>query len=125
MEVTFNLKNYLTKTANYEGAQGYMRAQTRAWMNCSKMKMEAGSKPQEAWMSCCDEFQKGDQGFEWVGKYASETLPKLQKEGDYQLQMGQYWNQIKKKIAAGKTPGQAVMEVLEDFQKAGAQIPAR
>jgi len=125
---TFNLKAFIQKRANYEGAQGYMRAQTRAWMNCTKLKMQAGSQPQEAWFSCCDEFQKGDQKMDWVSKYASDAgwILKVAEYGEYQLQMGPYWDKIQKKVkSGGKTMGQAVMEALEEFQNEGSKIPSR
>jgi hypothetical protein len=118
-EHEFNYKSFLQKRANYEGAQGYMRAQSRAWMNCTKRKMEDGTEPQEAWFSCCDEFQKGDQNMEWVSKYASEDSDKLLKTADdYQVQMAPYWEKIHQKVRlAGKTLDQAVVEVVKELRE--------
>ena len=130
MEKTFNLKRWLEKQANYEGAQGYIRAQTRAWMNCTKLKLDAGMGAQEAWDSCCDEFQKGDKQLGWVSKYAGEDVAeKLRKQseqagGGYQLQMGEYWERIKKKMAGGMTTGQAVLATLKECEQDGAKIPS-
>ena len=126
---TFNLKRYLEKKANYEGAQGYWKAQTRAWMNCTKTKLDAGMSAQEAWQGCLDEYQKGDDNMGWVGTYAADALDKLKKQaqvsnGGDQMQMGAYWDRIKKKVDEGKTVGQAVLETLDECSKDAEKIPS-
>lgn len=82
MEKTFNLKSFMTKTANLdnEGSHGYFLAQQRAWMNCSKCKREKGKSAQEAWQECFDEFQKGDRKMSWLENYASDEVQNVKKE---------------------------------------------
>jgi len=74
MTNTFNLKKFikaeLTKTAFYEGAQGYMNSQTRAWQNCYKSKCNQGKDPQESWNGCMEEYQKSAQKAEWLLNYS-------------------------------------------------------
>ena len=131
MSKTFNLKKYLEKQAsNYsEGAQGYFLAQTRAWMNCTKIKLEAGMGAQEAWQSCLEDYEKSDGTLGWVGKYASDLSTELEKQGQaagggYQLQMDPYWDRIKSKMGKGKTAGQAVLETLDECKKDADKIPS-
>jgi len=69
MKKLFNLKQY-TKKAFYEGAQGYMKPQTRAMQNCYKCKSEEGKSPQEAWKDCLEEYQEAGSS-DWSLKYAS------------------------------------------------------
>jgi hypothetical protein len=128
--MTFNLKKYLEKTANYEGAQGYFLGQTRAWINCTKRHLDAGSTPNDAWNGCLDEYQKGDGCMSWVKKYAADLADELQKRGqisggDYQLQMAPYWDRIDKKVKAGKSVGEAVMETLDECKKDADKIPPK
>ena len=69
MKKAFNLKQY-TKTAFYEGAQGYMKPQTRAWQNCYKCKSDEGKGPQKAWDECMNEYQEAGSS-DWAVKYSS------------------------------------------------------
>ena len=69
MKKTFNLKQY-TKKAFYEGAQGYIKPQTRAWQNCYKCKSDKGKGPQEAWDECLKEYQEFSSS-DWSLKYSS------------------------------------------------------
>tara|TARA_Y100000310_G_scaffold79638_1_gene76282 strand:- start:594 stop:890 length:297 start_codon:yes stop_codon:yes gene_type:complete len=87
-------------------------------MNCSKCKLDAGMGAQEAWESCLEEFQKGDQKLEWVGQYAGggvkEAIEKKAQMEGAQPQMPAYWDKIKAHMETGMTPGQAVMEALKE-----------
>lgn len=112
--LTFNLKRYLEKTANYEGVQGYWKGQTRAWQNCCKAKLDKGSNPQKAWQGCLDEYQTGEGNMAWAGKYAADSSPSLQKQAS---EMAPYHNQIMAKIATGKTTAQAVMETIKELAR--------
>ena len=112
MQKTFNLKSFLEKTANYEGAQGYMLAQTRAWMNCTKQKLASKMSPQDAWQSCLDEFQKGDKKMSWVGKYASELSSKITQEGS------DYSEKLAANVKAGMPLSEAVVAAIEECGKA-------
>ncbi len=67
----FNLKQY-TKKAFYEGAQGYMKPQTRAWQNCYKCKSDEGKGPQDAWNECLKEYQEAGSS-NWAVKYSSSN----------------------------------------------------
>lgn len=73
----FNFSKWLTKHANYEGAQGYWVAQTRAWSNCLKCKRDAGKGAQEAWQGCIDEYQKKAGSDDWLYDYASDIKDKI------------------------------------------------
>jgi len=66
---SFNLSKY-TKKAFYEGAQGYMKPQTRAMQNCYKCKSDGGKGPQEAWNECMEEYQEASSS-DWSLKYSS------------------------------------------------------
>ena len=129
MEKIFNLKNFLAKKANYEGAQGYFVGQTRAWMNCTKKGLDAGKSPNDSWMGCLEEYQKGDGCMSWVEKHASDAADELKKRGQvagqYQLQMASYWDRIDKKVKAGMDIGNAVMETLEECKKDAQKIPLK
>jgi len=110
MEKTFNLKKHLEKTAFYEGAQGYMQAQTRAWMNCVRAKLASGKGPQDCWMGCLEEYQKGEGRLDWVQKYAQDLADKFPQEGVTHL--GSYAEAITKKVAAGQPVSNAVSEAI-------------
>jgi hypothetical protein len=69
MKKAFNLKQY-TKQAFYEGAQGYMKPQTRGMQNCYKCKSDEGKSPQQAWDECRDEYQEANSS-DWAVKYSS------------------------------------------------------
>ena len=69
MKKAFNLKQYI-KTAFYEGAQGYMKDQTRAWQNCYKQQCDKKKGPQEAWTTCMEEYQKADNKGKWTLGYS-------------------------------------------------------
>tara|TARA_R110000824_G_scaffold148242_3_gene317840 strand:+ start:18861 stop:19073 length:213 start_codon:yes stop_codon:yes gene_type:complete len=69
----FNLKQY--RTAYYEDGRGLMQNQSRSWMNCYKVKVEGGMKPQAAWDSCLKDYQNLDDG-KWAIKYASKKSKK-------------------------------------------------
>ena len=63
MKKAFNLKNYMTKTAFYDDARGYILKGSRAWPNCIKHKMDGDKKSkQEAYMSCIEEYNTWDSG---------------------------------------------------------------
>ena len=66
---TFNLSKF-RKKAYYEDARGLMQTQSRSWMNCYKLKVDAGMGPQKAITSCMDEYQTLGNG-NWAFKYAS------------------------------------------------------
>lgn len=71
---TFNLDTF-RKKAYYEDAKGLMQTQSRSWMNCYKMKVDAGITPQKAIDSCMSEYQTLDNG-DWAFKYASAISDK-------------------------------------------------
>ena len=110
MEKTFNLHNYMQKTANmaYEGSQGYFLAQQRAWMNCSKCKRVAGKTAQDAWQECFDEFQKGDRKLSWLESYAKEESSRVAKESAVD-----YSEDIVKLASGGMAVGAAVTTALQ------------
>ena len=66
----FNLDKF-RKQAYYEDAKGLMQNQSRSWMNCYKMKVDAGISPHEAITACMDEYQSRGKG-DWALKYASK-----------------------------------------------------
>ena len=128
--MSFNLKKFLEKRATYEGAQGYFLGQTRAWINCTKKRLDAGSTPNDAWTECLEDYQKGGGGMSWVEKHAADLADDLKKrgqtsDGDCQLQMAPYWDRIGKKVKAGKSVGEAVMETLDECKKDAEKIPAK
>ena len=112
MNKTFNLKTYLEKTAFYEGAQGYMQAQTRAWMNCVRARLASGEGPQDCWMGCLEEYQKGDGRIEWVQKYAQDLADKFPQEG---VTHTSYADAIMKKVATGQPVNKAVAESIQEI----------
>ena len=65
MEKKFNLKDF-RKKAFYEGARGYMQAETRAKQVCYKCKYDEGKTPQEAWNECNDEYNEASNKDTWV-----------------------------------------------------------
>lgn len=65
---TFNLAKF-EKQASYDSAKGLIQAQTRAFMNCYKMKMDKGMGAWEAWKSCSEEYNKSAQS-DWSIKYS-------------------------------------------------------
>jgi hypothetical protein len=65
----FNLSKF-RKQAYYEDAKGLMQTQSRSWMNCYKMKVDAGISPQKAINGCISEYQTLSKG-DWAVKYAS------------------------------------------------------
>ena len=67
--MTFNLNSF-RKKAYYEDAKGLMQGQSRAWMNCYKIKVSSGISPQEAINSCMEEYQDQSKS-NWSVKYAS------------------------------------------------------
>jgi len=128
----FNLQKYLFRGTNYNGIQGYWATQTRAWQNCVGCKQKHNKSAQEAWEECLNEYQKGDGALGWISKYIpceeSDGIQKLAQTimgGGYQLQMGSYWERIKKKQKQGKTTGEAVMETLQECQKDARKIPSK
>ena len=70
MKKVFNLKTYI-KEAFYEDVRGYWTGQSRAWMNCYKLKSDEGTAPQEAWNSCLGEYQKSMDKADWVLNYTA------------------------------------------------------
>ena len=79
-ESGFNMKAYLSKQSHYEGVQGYMVAQTRAWQNCVKCKQDAGKTAQEAWQDCINEYGGKKSNEEWGYEYASDVNDKIKKK---------------------------------------------
>ena len=71
---TFNLSKF-KKKAYYEDAKGLMQTQSRSWMNCYKLKVDAGMGPQKAITSCMEEYQTLSNG-DWALKYVSATKDK-------------------------------------------------
>jgi hypothetical protein len=65
---TFNLKNF-NKNAFYDGGKPGVQVQTRAFMNCYKLKLDKGMGAQESWESCLSEYNKGERG-EWSLNYS-------------------------------------------------------
>lgn len=123
MKKTFNLKNFMVKKAQYEGVQGYMIAQTRAWQNCVRCKQASGKGAQEAWEKCLEEYQKTQGTFDWISnnchKDESEGLSKKAQ----QLQMGPYWEGIKLYKGKGMTTAEAVSLALKDCETVAKNIP--
>ena len=72
MKKVFNLKQYIKK-AFYEDVRGYWNGQSRAWMNCYKLKSDKGIAPQEAWNSCLGEYHKARSKSDWVLSYTSDN----------------------------------------------------
>jgi len=74
----FNLKEQKTleRKAFYEGVQGYMRMETRAWQNCYKQKYDAGMTPHNAWEDCLNSYQKAGNKADWLLKNASSDKEK-------------------------------------------------
>ncbi len=72
MKKTFNLKSQRLKMvkAYYDGGQGVIKGMTRSWMNCYKIKCDAGMGPGKAWDSCRDEFQEALSKSDWRMKYS-------------------------------------------------------
>ena len=114
---TFNLKQYLTKQANYEGIQGYFVAQTRSWQNCVRAKLNKGASAQDAWQGCVDDYQKAPNNMDWVSKNTHEDELKKSAQYGAQFQMGSYWHKIKKHQKNGLTVAQAVMEALKECEQ--------
>ncbi len=67
----FNLSKF-KRQAYYEDAKGLMQTQSRSWMNCYKVKVDAGMNPQKAIDGCMDEYQSLNKN-DWAVKYASGT----------------------------------------------------
>lgn len=76
----FNMKDFLSKSAHYEGVQGYMVSQTRAWQNCVKCKQDAGKSAQESWQECINEYSGKKSNDEWSYEYASDVSDKIKKK---------------------------------------------
>ena len=70
---TFNLKKYM-KTAFYEDVRGYWNGQSRAWMNCYKLKCDNGMGPQKAWDGCLKDYQEAIDKSTWVLSYTSDKI---------------------------------------------------
>ena len=75
MKKSFNLQKYI-KTAFYEDVRGYWNGQSRAWMNCYKLKCDKGMEPQAAWNGCLADYQKSASKSTWVLDYASDKIDK-------------------------------------------------
>lgn len=123
MKKTFNLKSFIEKRANYEGAQGYMVAQTRAWQNCVRCKQADGDSAQEAWEKCLEEYQKTNGTTDWVAKNCHKDEKEGLAKSAQQLQMGGYWDVIKKYKSKGMTTAEAVSFALKDCETAAKNIP--
>ena len=67
-KVIFNLDKF-TKKAFYEGGKGLIAPQTRAMMNCTKIKRDKGMSAQEAWNSCIEEYNNNKKN-DWSSKYS-------------------------------------------------------
>ena len=123
MKKTFNLKKHIERVAYYEGVQGYMVAQTRAWQNCVKCKMDDGNGAQESWEKCLDEYQKTAGTIDWIEKNCGKTVTASVAKEAQQLQMGSYWEEIRKYKGQGLTTAQAVSRALKDCEKNAGRIP--
>ena len=123
MKKTFNLKSFIEKRAYYEGVQGYMVAQTRAWQNCVRCKQSEGNGAQESWQKCLDEYQKTAGTFDWIAKNCHKDEKEgLEKEAQ-QVQMGSYWEKIKSYKGKGLTTAEAVSKALKDCEVEAKNIP--
>jgi hypothetical protein len=109
---TFNLKSYLKKQSSYEGAQGYFSAQSRAWCNCFKNKIEANKRPQEAWQDCLKEYNADAGNSTWALKYAGES-GKIYKSADSDTQT--YKEIIQENIESGMPIKLAIFKALNYF----------
>ena len=123
MKKTFNLKNFLEKKAYYEGVQGYMVAETRAWQNCVRCKMKDGKGAQESWESCLDEYQKMAGTTDWIEKNCTKIEKEAVTKTAEQLQMGVYWEKINGYRKKGMTTAEAVDMALRDCENAAKNIP--
>jgi hypothetical protein len=124
MNKTFNLKNFMEKKAHYEGVQGYMVAQTRAWQNCVRCKMADGKGAHDSWEKCLEEYQETQGTIDWVAKNCHKDENEGVEKTAQQLQMGGYWERIKGYKSKGMTTAQAVSLALKDCEKAAQGIPA-
>jgi hypothetical protein len=70
MTKTFNLKQYMTKTAYYDDGKGSMVSQTRSFQNCYKQQCDKKKGPQDAWNTCLEEYQKSGDKDKWVLNYS-------------------------------------------------------
>lgn len=106
----FNLKTYLEKKASYEGAQGYFSAQSRAWNNCYKKKLDSDTNASDAWCECLDEYQSTSGNAAWAIKHAGVSADKLQKDAEG----SSYADVIRRKIDEGLQPKRAIFEALDE-----------
>jgi len=110
----FNLSQHLTqltKTANYEGAQGYFVLQRRAWQNCVRCKLNDKKSAHAAWQECLDEYQKTGNNLEWASAHVAEKVIK-----SAQVQVGTYGHRVQRYQQQGLTVAQAVMRTLVECQ---------
>lgn len=114
--MTFNLKSFLTKQASYEGLQGYWSAQSRAWCNCFKQKLEASKdkSAQKAWQTCLDEYNKDAGNTSWALKYAGGEKIKKEASGGNEES---YKEEISKNISKGMPIRNAIMNAAYSFLK--------
>lgn len=110
----FNLKKFLKKQASYEGAQGYFSAQSRAWCNCFRDKLRSSKKPQQAWESCLEEYDKAGGNAPWALKYAAKNSAGLQKEAELQEDKS-YGETIHKNLESGLSIKAAIFKALHEF----------
>jgi hypothetical protein len=103
---SFNLASFLTRKANYEGAQGYFQRQQRAWMNCVRCQLNEGKGAQDSWETCLDEYQKNGNSMDWAAAHVAEKVVRTA-GANYD-----YSHLIKQYKAAGFTTAQAVAKAL-------------
>jgi len=113
----------MEKKANYEGAQGYMVAQTRAWQNCIRCKQSDGKSAQESWDKCLEEYQKTQGTTDWIAQNCHKSETEGLSKSAQQLQMGGYWDKIKGYKSKGMTTAEAVTFALKDCENAAKAIP--
>ena len=70
--IKFNLDSF-KRQAYYEDAKGLAQSESRAWMNCYKIKVSSGISPQKAIASCMEEYQNKNKN-DWSKKYASKNV---------------------------------------------------
>ena len=112
--MSFNLKRYLEKTANYEGAQGYFVGQTRTWQNCVRLKLNAGKDAHDAWESCLKSYQKDNNSMEWIEDNVHEdSIKKSASMNEFR----NWQSKIQQRIASGMAVDAAVRAVIDEFRR--------
>ena len=119
--MSFNLKQHLEKTANYEGAQGYFVGQTRTWQNCVRLKRNAGGTAMEAWEDCLESYQKDNGSLKWIADNVHEDFAKpLNYIAENDLEMKEWTDLINIQLHAGNTIEAAVSNTISFFKEAAS-----